>query len=27
VEYNVTQEKKNYHETIYDGPVGIKESL
>jgi len=24
-EYNVFQEKGNYHETIYDSAIGIKE--
>jgi len=26
-EYNVSQEKRNYHATIYDGAVGIKETF
>ena len=25
-EYNISQEKRNYHKTIYDGPIGIKET-
>jgi len=27
VEYNVSQEKTNYHETIYDGAIDIKETF
>jgi len=27
VEYNVSKEKRNYHETIYDGAIGIKETF
>jgi len=26
VEYNVSQEKRNYRETIYDDAIGIKET-
>jgi len=26
-EYIVSQEKTNYHETIYDGAIGIKETF
>jgi len=26
-DYNLSQEKRNYHETIYDGPIGTKESF
>ena len=26
-EYIVSQQKRNYHETIYDGAIGIKETL
>jgi len=26
-EYTVFQEKRNYHETIYDGTIGIKETF
>jgi len=26
-EYNVSQEKRNNHETIYDGAVGIEETF
>jgi len=26
-ECNVSREKKNYHETIYDSPTGIKETF
>jgi len=27
VEYNVSKEKGNYHETIYEGVIGIKETF
>jgi len=27
IKYNVSQEKINYHETIYDGAIGIKETF
>ena len=26
-EYNVSQEKRNYHETIHDGAIGMKSRL
>jgi len=26
-EYIVSQQKRNYHETIYDGAIGIKETF
>jgi len=26
-EYNVSHEKRNYHETIYDGAIDIKETF
>jgi len=27
MEYNFSQEKRNYHETIYDGAMGINETF